>query len=108
MSNKLPLSLEFFPPKTPEGVVKLAAVRQQLYELKPDFCSVTYGAGGGTQDGTLATVCAIQAEQVEAAPHYSCIGASATGVSAGANHRRGPGPRPARPHLPAGPASRRP
>ena len=60
MSNKLPLSLEFFPPKTPEGVAKLASVRQQLYGLKPDFCSVTYGAGGGTQDGTLATVRAIQ------------------------------------------------
>ena len=80
MSNQLPLSLEFFPPKTPEGVVKLAAVRQELYALKPDFCSVTYGAGGGTQDGTLATVRAIQAEQMEAAPHYSCIGASAAGV----------------------------
>ena len=80
MSKPLPLSLEFFPPKTPEGVAKLAAVRQQLYALKPDFCSVTYGAGGGTQDGTLATVRAIQAEDVDAAPHCSCIGASAAGV----------------------------
>ena len=80
MSKPLPLSLEFFPPKTPEGVAKLAAVRQQLYALKPDFCSVTYGAGGGTQDGTLATVRAIQAEDVDAAPHFSCIGASAAGV----------------------------
>jgi methylenetetrahydrofolate reductase (NADPH) len=42
--QKLPLSFEFFPPKTPEGVIKLAAVRQQLYALKPQFCSVTYGA----------------------------------------------------------------
>lgn len=80
MSKTLPLSLEFFPPKTPEGTVKLAAVRQQLYALKPDFCSVTYGAGGGTQDGTLSTVRAIQAEAVDAAPHFSCIGASAAGV----------------------------
>jgi methylenetetrahydrofolate reductase (NADPH) len=75
-SASLPLSLEFFPPKTPEGVEKLAAVRQQLYALKPQFCSVTYGAGGSTQDGTLAAVQAIQAEGVEAAPHFSCIGAS--------------------------------
>lgn len=82
MSKKLPLSLEFFPPKTPEGVVKLAAVRQQLYALKPDFCSVTYGAGGGTQEGTLSTVLAIRDEGVEAAPHFSCIGASAAGVRA--------------------------
>lgn len=80
MSLTLPLSLEFFPPKTPEGVVKLQAVRQQLYTLKPEFCSVTYGAGGSTQDGTFTTVRAIQAEQVPAAPHFSCIGASAASV----------------------------
>jgi methylenetetrahydrofolate reductase (NADPH) len=72
----LPLSLEFFPPKTEEGVAKLAAVRQQLYTLKPEFCSVTYGAGGSTQDGTLQTVQAILAEGQQAAPHFSCIGAS--------------------------------
>jgi methylenetetrahydrofolate reductase (NADPH) len=70
------ISLEFFPPKTPEGVTKLAAVRQQLYTLKPQFCSVTYGAGGSTQDGTFAAVKAIIEEGVEAAPHFSCIGAS--------------------------------
>jgi methylenetetrahydrofolate reductase (NADPH) len=72
----LPLSLEFFPPKTPEGAVKLAAVRQQLYVARPEFCSVTYGAGGSTQEGTLATVQAVLSEGVEAAPHFSCIGAS--------------------------------
>ena len=71
-----PISLEFFPPKTPEGVTKLAAVRQKLYALKPEFCSVTYGAGGSTQQGTLETVRSILAEGVDAAPHFSCIGAS--------------------------------
>ena len=77
MSQTLPpISLEFFPPKTPEGVTKLAAVRQQLYALKPQFCSVTYGAGGSTQDGTFSAVQAILSEGVEAAPHFSCIGAS--------------------------------
>jgi methylenetetrahydrofolate reductase (NADPH) len=75
-----PISLEFFPPKTPEGVTKLAAVRQQLYALKPQFCSVTYGAGGSTQDGTFQAVQAILAEGVEAAPHFSCIGASAASI----------------------------
>jgi methylenetetrahydrofolate reductase (NADPH) len=74
--QKLPLSFEFFPPKTPEGVVKLTAVRQQLYALKPQFCSVTYGAGGSTQDGTLSAVQAIIAEGFDGAPHFSCIGAS--------------------------------
>lgn len=72
----LPLSLEFFPPKTPEGVTKLATVRQELYPLRPQFCSVTYGAGGSTQEGTLSTVQAIIAEGWEAAPHFSCVGAS--------------------------------
>ncbi|MES2887563.1 MAG: methylenetetrahydrofolate reductase [NAD(P)H] [Pseudomonadota bacterium] len=76
----LPLSLEFFPPKTPEGAAKLAAVRQQLYPLKPEFCSVTYGAGGSTQEGTLSTVQAILAEGHDAAPHFSCIGASRVSI----------------------------
>ncbi len=74
------LSLEFFPPKTAEGATKLAAVRRQLYALRPEFCSVTYGAGGSTQDGTLQTVCAILAEGLDAAPHFSCIGASRESV----------------------------
>jgi methylenetetrahydrofolate reductase (NADPH) len=75
-----PISLEFFPPKTPEGVTKLAAVRQQLYALKPQFCSVTYGAGGSTQDGTFSAVQAILSEGVDAAPHFSCIGASRASI----------------------------
>ena len=72
----LPISLEFFPPKTPEGAEKLRAVREQLYSLKPEFCSVTYGAGGSTQDGTFNTVREILAEGVDAASHFSCIGAT--------------------------------
>jgi len=75
-----PISLEFFPPKTPEGVVKLAAVRHQLYALKPEFCSVTYGAGGSTQDGTLAAVQAILAEGMDAASHFTCVGATRESV----------------------------
>ncbi|CAN5677177.1 methylenetetrahydrofolate reductase [NAD(P)H] [soil metagenome] len=81
MSVGLPISFEFFPPKTPEGVVKLAAVRQQLYALKPQFCSVTYGAGGSTQDGTLQAVQSILAEGVPAAPHFSCIGADRASIA---------------------------
>jgi methylenetetrahydrofolate reductase (NADPH) len=72
----LPISLEFFPTKTAEGAVKLRAVRQQLYALKPEFCSVTFGAGGSTQDGTLQAVSEIMAEGCPAAPHLSCIGQS--------------------------------
>ena len=72
----LPVSLEFFPPKTPEGASKLQAVRQQLYALRPEFCSVTYGAGGSTHEGTFATVRDILAEGMDAASHFSCIGAT--------------------------------
>ena len=79
---KLPVSFEFFPPKTPEGADKLRAVRQQLYTLRPEFCSVTYGAGGSTQEGTFATVGAIIAEGVAAASHFSCIGATKASVRA--------------------------
>lgn len=81
-SLKVPLSLEFFPPKTPEGAEKLRAVRAQLYALKPQFCSVTYGAGGSTQAGTFATVKDILAEGVAAASHFSCIGATRDSVRA--------------------------
>lgn len=76
----LPLSFEFFPPKTPEGAEKLRAVRQALYALKPEFCSVTYGAGGSTQDGTLQTVQAILDEGQQGASHFTCVGASRDSV----------------------------
>ncbi len=70
------ISFEFFPPKTPESAEKLRVVRQQLYAQKPEFCSVTYGAGGSTQEGTFSTVRQILKEGVQAASHLSCIGAS--------------------------------
>ena len=71
-----PISFEFFPPKTPEGADKLRATRQALYALKPEFCSVTFGAGGSTQEGTFSTVKNILAEGVPAASHFSCVGAT--------------------------------
>ena len=76
----LSLSFEFFPAKTPEGADKLRAVRQALYAKKPQFCSVTYGAGGSTQQGTFDTVSEILAEGMSAASHLSCIGATKAGV----------------------------
>ena len=76
----LPVSFEFFPPKTPEGIEKLRAVRQQLYALQPQFCSVTYGAGGSTQDGTLQAVQAILDEGQQGASHFTCVGASRDSV----------------------------
>jgi methylenetetrahydrofolate reductase (NADPH) len=75
-ATALPISLEFFPPKTEEGAAKLRKARQVLYALKPEFCSVTYGAGGSTQEGTFATVAEILEEGVAAASHFSCVGAT--------------------------------
>jgi methylenetetrahydrofolate reductase (NADPH) len=73
---KLPVSFEFFPPKTPEGAEKLRAVRQALYAHAPEFCSVTFGAGGSTQAGTFGTVKEILSEGQQGASHFSCVGAT--------------------------------
>ncbi|MBU3542528.1 methylenetetrahydrofolate reductase [NAD(P)H] [Polynucleobacter sp. MWH-Loch1C5] len=71
------LSVEFFPPKTPEGADKLRLVRQQLAAtLKPTFFSVTFGAGGSTQDGTWTTVKEMHEAGLQAAPHLSCVGST--------------------------------
>ncbi|BET12739.1 methylenetetrahydrofolate reductase [NAD(P)H] [Pandoraea sputorum] len=69
-------SFEFFPPKTADGAEKLRATRAQLFPLGPKFVSVTFGAGGSTQQGTLDTVIEIQREGVDAAPHLSCVGST--------------------------------
>lgn len=74
--NKTELSIEFFPPQTPEGAEKLRAARARLAVLEPEFFSVTYGAGGSTRERSFATVAEIVAEGFEAAPHLSCIGST--------------------------------
>ena len=76
------LSLEFYPPRTPEGVRKLAAVRAQLRALAPAYCSVTFGAGGSTREGTLETALAFRADGFAAAPHVSCIGSTRDNIRA--------------------------
>jgi methylenetetrahydrofolate reductase (NADPH) len=76
----LELSIEFFPPQTSEGMEKLRATRTRLALLKPEFFSVTYGAGGSTRERTLATVMEIAAEGHNAAPHLSCIGSTRQGI----------------------------
>ncbi|MCB5195446.1 methylenetetrahydrofolate reductase [NAD(P)H] [Deefgea salmonis] len=77
MTNPLrPISFEFFPPKTDEGAAKLATTRRQLAQFNPEFFSVTFGAGGTTQAGTLRAVVDIQAAGHAAAPHLSCIGST--------------------------------
>ncbi len=73
VAPKREFSFELFPPKTPEGMLKLRATRKQLAQLRPTFFSVTYGAGGSTREGTLATALEIVAEGEHAAPHVSCV-----------------------------------
>jgi methylenetetrahydrofolate reductase (NADPH) len=84
-------SLEFFPPRTAEGVEKLRAARRQLGQLGPAFCSVTFGAGGSTREGTLATVLEIIGEGMKGAPHISCIGSTRDGIRAVLEQYRGRG-----------------
>jgi len=74
--NRKLYSVEFYPPRSQEGVAKLRSARAQLAQLKPAFFSVTFGAGGSTREGTLDTVLEIRKEGLPAAPHISCIGAS--------------------------------
>jgi methylenetetrahydrofolate reductase (NADPH) len=90
-ASRRQFSLEFFPPRTPDGVAKLAATRAQLAQLKPAFCSVTFGAGGSTREGTLSTVLAIRAEGMAAAPHLSCIGSAKEALRAVLEAYRGHG-----------------
>ena len=69
-------SFEFFPPKTAEGAAKLRDTVKQLAQFNPAFFSVTFGAGGSTQEGTLSAVLDIRAAGHAAAPHISCIGST--------------------------------
>jgi methylenetetrahydrofolate reductase (NADPH) len=81
MSRNLTISCEFFPPKTDKGISNMRRVRENLRPLAPEFYSVTFGAGGSTQDNTMEAVLEIQQSQpqtgIDAAPHLSCVGSNA-------------------------------
>ncbi len=73
--NNTTLSFEFFPPKTDEQADALFQIIAQLEELKPNFISVTYGAGGSTRDRTHDLVLKINSEtSLSAIPHLTCVG----------------------------------
>lgn len=81
--QELSFSFELFPPRTPEGAAKLPAVVAKLASVKPKYFSVTFGAGGSTQDGTLDTVQMVrEVTGLETAPHLSCIGSTRSNISA--------------------------
>ncbi|MGD9521178.1 MAG: methylenetetrahydrofolate reductase [NAD(P)H] [Tepidiphilus sp.] len=73
----LEISVEFFPPQTPEGEAKLEEARRRLTQrLRPAYHSVTYGAGGSTRERTFAVVERLHRAGLDVAPHLSCIGAT--------------------------------
>jgi methylenetetrahydrofolate reductase (NADPH) len=77
MASPLSFSFELFPPRTPEGVAKLPSVIGQLAAVRPSYFSITYGAGGSTQEGTYETLMAVARHSgVEAAPHLTCVGST--------------------------------
>jgi len=84
MTKSLTISCEFFPPKTDKGISTMRDVRQKLAPLNPEFYSVTFGAGGSTQDNTLAAVIDIQKDSlttgIDAAPHLSCVGSTENNI----------------------------
>jgi methylenetetrahydrofolate reductase (NADPH) len=83
MADPITFSFELFPPRTPEGAAKLPAVVKELAAVQPAYFSVTYGAGGSTQDGTYETIVRVVEETgVEAAPHLTCVGSTRAGVAA--------------------------
>jgi methylenetetrahydrofolate reductase (NADPH) len=85
----LRFSFELFPPRTPEGVAKLPGVVSRLAELRPDFFSVTHGAGGSDQDGTYETLLTVVRETgVETAPHLTCVGSTQANVAAALDRYR--------------------
>jgi methylenetetrahydrofolate reductase (NADPH) len=76
------ISFELFPPQTPEGVESLRLTCKQLRELKPDYFSVTFGAGGSTRDRTQTIVFEIQKQEQAVAPHISCIASTRDSIRA--------------------------
>lgn len=75
-------SFEFFPPQSEEGMEKLRTTHRQLAQLRPEYFSVTYGAGGSTRERTLATVLELQQAGSQVAPHLSCVGSTKESIRA--------------------------
>jgi methylenetetrahydrofolate reductase (NADPH) len=83
MSAKPSFSFELFPPRTPEAQAKLPDVIARLAELRPNYFSVTYGAGGSNQEGTYETlVTVVKHSGVEVAPHLTCVGSTREHIAA--------------------------
>ena len=83
MSSPLTFSFELFPPRTPEAQAKLPGVIAQLSAVRPNYFSVTHGAGGSGQEGTYETLLTVvEHSGVEVAPHLTCIGSTRASIAA--------------------------
>jgi methylenetetrahydrofolate reductase (NADPH) len=83
MASQPSFSFELFPPRTPEGVAKLPAVIDQLAKVRPNYFSITYGAGGSEQEGTYETlVTVVKHSGAEAVPHLTCVGSTRAHIAA--------------------------
>jgi methylenetetrahydrofolate reductase (NADPH) len=75
-------SVEFSPPKTEEATARLYETAAELAKLRPDFVSVTYGAGGSTRDGTVEVTAGLKDRLgLETMAHLSCVGETAEGLA---------------------------
>jgi methylenetetrahydrofolate reductase (NADPH) len=78
----LSFSFELFPPRTPEAQAKLPGVIRELAAVRPDYFSVTHGAGGSNQEGTYETILTVvEHAGVEAVPHLTCVGSTRAAVA---------------------------
>ena len=83
MSTSLSFSFELFPPRTPEAQAKLPGTVAQLAAVRPDYFSVTHGAGGSDQEGTYETLLTVVEHcGIEVAPHLTCVGSTRAHVAA--------------------------
>src|ERR1039457_3227089 len=83
MASQPSFSFELFPPRTPEGVANLPAVISQLATVRPNYFSITYGAGGSEQEGTYETlVTVVKHSGAEAVPHLTCVGSTRAHIAA--------------------------
>jgi len=83
MAMQPSFSFELFPPRTPEGVAKLPSVIDQLAKVRPNYFSITYGAGGSEQEGTYETlVTVVKHSGAEAVPHLTCVGSTRAHIAA--------------------------
>jgi methylenetetrahydrofolate reductase (NADPH) len=83
MDSQFRFSFELFPPRTPEAAAKLPNVLSQLAAAKPEYFSVTHGAGGSDQDGTYETLLTVVNHTgIEVAPHLTCVGSTRARIAA--------------------------